>query len=1039
LDQNLRYVSSYDACVAIKLLKYNSGFSVMTDATEVTFTVADDVLSLQGTGFSDVSLAGVWTDDGTIQNYGDFGSVYTPYTANLDLVVLPDGLTPIELPLSAKFFASISSQGEEVSGTAKVARDGDTFYFQGLLQELPNAWLKGELANGTVTIPITYVGTLDGTNVWACGYSSSAPTPIKFTYDEGLNTFECDGYVMLNPNELSMAVNELLGYYQAMYIGERPNPVTPPEGLQTVAMPYEGYLYDGSSSTKTSGMVNIGLDGTDFYIQGLVPEVPEGWLVGVFDAQNGSVLIPTGQYVGACDYGSVFAVGQSEVDGEDVIDDIRFTYDADRNVYTMQNIMYSSQKRNEVYYYSATYDVIIGSLCDEMWIASQQGYENQEEVTETQIGTGVTGLFAQGDAPSLVPKYFTSGEAVRMYAGNNLTISSAKLMSKIIISFASNASDAQKRLEANVGEYELDDTDGTWTGEHDEVVFSVPNESGAQARITKIQIFYFDYSSTVVEVPDDLEVDTYMFEANDTYSNDPVSREIKVGFKDNYVYFQGFSSYLSDAWVRGTMVPVNAGSGDGAPKRIGSGTYAVSIPNWSLGEYSFWSANYTFVFSGAEMTYDAEADKFTCPEGFQSLDEDNYAWDEYDNVVITKINEIEATPADPSVTDFVALNVTYPRVELNIPVVDTDGNTMITDKLSYVLLVEKESGVEELTLAADLYKYLDEDMTEIPYGFSDNFDIYEGGNPVYLNQDVETEMKTWRKIGVQSIYRGKGVEHRSNIGWYDLRPYWGLVDDMYNVGTFCDWDPEEAELMEIDDDGKYTITMEFDANTEFKLITANDWSDENTFGGVDDNNVNFFKVDDFLGGNITMVHPGANFRIEAAGEYQIVADAENMTLVVTGLNIPITDIVVPEAVTIDLGGQTYQIEAEVVPATATEGLVYQSSDEDVLTVDENGLVTAVKSGTWEIVLHAPGIKEVQPATATVNVSAASDSPDRVNKDITFTVTNPTGVKNININKPVAGVQYVNAAGLVSDKPFEGMNIVITTYNDGSRVIEKVVK
>ena len=81
LGQNIYYSSSYDACIAIQLINYDSeaGFVVDTEATEVVFNVEDGVLSLQGTGFTSVSLGAVWTDDGYIQNYGDYESVYTPF------------------------------------------------------------------------------------------------------------------------------------------------------------------------------------------------------------------------------------------------------------------------------------------------------------------------------------------------------------------------------------------------------------------------------------------------------------------------------------------------------------------------------------------------------------------------------------------------------------------------------------------------------------------------------------------------------------------------------------------------------------------------------------------------------------------------------------------------------------------------------------------------------------------------------------------------------------------------------------------------
>lgn len=51
----------------------------------------------------------------------------------------------------------------------------------------------------------------------------------------------------------------------------------------------------------------------------------------------------------------------------------------------------------------------------------------------------------------------------------------------------------------------------------------------------------------------------------------------------------------------------------------------------------------------------------------------------------------------------------------------------------------------------------------------------------------------------------------------------------------------------------------------------------------------------------------------------------------------------------------------------------------------------------------------------------------------------TGVENLNVNKNVVAVQYVNVAGQVSNTPFEGVNMVITRYADGTQTTTKVVK
>lgn len=56
----------------------------------------------------------------------------------------------------------------------------------------------------------------------------------------------------------------------------------------------------------------------------------------------------------------------------------------------------------------------------------------------------------------------------------------------------------------------------------------------------------------------------------------------------------------------------------------------------------------------------------------------------------------------------------------------------------------------------------------------------------------------------------------------------------------------------------------------------------------------------------------------------------------------------------------------------------------------------------------------------------------------ITVESPTGVKSIDA-KTVAKVEYVNLAGQRSNTPFQGVNIVVTSYTDGTQSTIKVVK
>lgn len=117
------------------------------------------------------------------------------------------------------------------------------------------------------------------------------------------------------------------------------------------------------------------------------------------------------------------------------------------------------------------------------WVAADQGYENAQAVSSFTIGAGVSAALADG-GNSNSPKYYTSGDALRMYGNNTMTLSGAT-MTKVVFTLTGN--DDQTQLEANVGEYALDNKVGTWTGSASEIVFTVP--TGKQARIQKIEIW----------------------------------------------------------------------------------------------------------------------------------------------------------------------------------------------------------------------------------------------------------------------------------------------------------------------------------------------------------------------------------------------------------------------------------------------------------------------------------------------------------------------------------------------------------------------
>ncbi len=60
-------------------------------------------------------------------------------------------------------------------------------------------------------------------------------------------------------------------------------------------------------------------------------------------------------------------------------------------------------------------------------------------------------------------------------------------------------------------------------------------------------------------------------------------------------------------------------------------------------------------------------------------------------------------------------------------------------------------------------------------------------------------------------------------------------------------------------------------------------------------------------------------------------------------------------------------------------------------------------------------------------------------DLKVDSTLPTAITDVATQAQVAGVEYVNIAGMRSSKPWNGINIVVTRYTDGTTTTTKVVK
>lgn len=138
---------------------------------------------------------------------------------------------------------------------------------------------------------------------------------------------------------------------------------------------------------------------------------------------------------------------------------------------------------------------------------SELGMDNAENFEEYTTDDGyitITGAQGTNDASTpLVPKYYTSGSAVRFYYGNTFTVSTKDntrlAITKIEFSLAST-----NGISVDCGNFVDNGESGTWYGVNAPVVFSIDGSSG-QRRISSVTIYY---AKKISEAQDDLNINS---------------------------------------------------------------------------------------------------------------------------------------------------------------------------------------------------------------------------------------------------------------------------------------------------------------------------------------------------------------------------------------------------------------------------------------------------------------------------------------------------------------------------------------------------
>ena len=425
-----------------------------------------------------------------------------------------------------------------------------------------------------------------------------------------------------------------------------------------------------------------------------------------------------------------------------------------------------------------------------------------------------------------------------------------------------------------------------------------------------------------------------------------------------------------------------------------------------------------------------------------------------------------AVPADPVVTDWYDSNTErgYSKLSFIIKPLDVNGNDLVQDFLSYSIYTDND---QLFTFDAQTYAYdFEEDMTEIPYGFL-GYDFGTNGVYFYRTNAEGYEPFFTERIGVQTHYTVNGVKNSSNI------VYWYLptkIESVYMVGTFeeTQWSTDEGQRAELVEDGAGYFMLEgklLKAGDEFKFIVPSPDGGWLWYGGVDENEQGYFELNEnylntFEG--IDLVD-GSNFKVTETGLYDFYVDVNNMKVFAFfyqpyflsgNFNGWATDEApmiydaenYKATITLDLAADA---EFKVISpdATANDGWCWYGG----LDENEVGYFEIKEDMDGEVIdlLKGEGsnfkVKSGGNYTLTIIQSKEEGMPKRARRapadglKLLVNINTQTSVNDVNATKGVSSVKYVNLAGQVSDAPFEGVNLQVTTMSDGSKKVVKLIK
>ena len=342
--------------------------------------------------------------------------------------------------------------------------------------------------------------------------------------------------------------------------------------------------------------------------------------------------------------------------------------------------------------------------------------------------------------------------------------------------------------------------DGRWVMQESDdgvMIMGITDTNGAWYGFGDYECVFTPFNGTAVTLPEGVEPVEWVM----TYGGD--GHKVNVAMDGDDVYVQGVSRDMPQACIKGSL------EADGK-LRFPSDQF---LGNGEAGFMYFMAATGENIYNEAAQQYQldltkADALDFVFDRENSVMKSEDYAVINVGSEDINYLQYLEAPmlylhagevslmPAAPSLTDYMPYTemMGYGGFRFEIPKLNEDGKLLDSGNMYYRVYFDTEL----LELTPDEYGMLKEPMTDIPYDFTDDYDIEVDGT----RHEFFFYRNNLKRVGIQSVYKNDkdGKEYATEVVTYNL--------DGSDSLEMTDVDKDAVEVVYTDLSGRTTVNPE---------------------------------------------------------------------------------------------------------------------------------------------------------------------------------------------------------------------------------------